>query len=597
MNESLKHYGLKTNIVDMDTMHEVAKEVLDKAAKAVATTYGPAGSHSMYAQLPRESAKFTKDGISVLEGIIFQGSLEHSLYKYVLESSRKVNRVVGDGTTTAFLATNELYKNLYSAIINKKFVVDGKSLRPHNLANGLRVVTNNITERILKNSVKIDFEDEKALEVINRIAYISLNNDKETSDILMEAYREVGINGEIDIQISSDDQYHIQKNAGYRLDYGYFSSVFANTDEASYEAENCRILLFNGIPNNLEHEELIKAIIVNHNEAGIPLTIIVGGFSARMSNYIHKLFHFASQNVSRRNVINIIQLPMVTKNNQERILDLSILLGAKIINVENNFLPGFEEMSAEEYFKINIKEKIGTGLEELEKQEYYGQAKVVSYNDYTLLNNVKGEENPILVQRLEEIINNIKRKLSEPNRNELEIANLRARKAFLEKSLVTLFIGGETDVVKKARADLFDDAIRAIKASKAYGYSRGCNLEIILACNELINEIDEEIKNNINDLESLSASKLMTTIIRDSFISLYKIILSSYYDEDGMETIINTSILEKKPFDITTFSSSDNVINPTLTDLLVLDTAISVVADLLITKQFILSVVEDNIYM
>lgn len=602
MNEELQQYGLKTNVIDTNTLHEVARKVLNKAASAVATTYGPSGSHSMYTQLPREAAKFTKDGISVLEGIYFQGALEHSIFKFVLETSRKVNKLVGDGTTTAFLATDQLYQRFLKALLDNEFVVNGKPVRPHKLSLGLRMATGTILDKIRKNATLLETDDQnKLMEIIKHIAFISLNNDIETTEVLMQAYEKVGINGDINVEISPDDKYSIQTNSGYRLDYGFFSSVFTNSDDNNaFEAENTKILLFNGTPNNLEHEEMIKELINKHNQEGIAITFIVGDLSTRMSGYLHKVFHFAKQNVSRKNVINIVQIPMHTKDQQERVLDLSILLGAKIINVETSALPGFEEMDVIEYHNIPLKEKIQKALETLDKEEYFGSSKIVSYSDYTLFSNVKGEKNPLLQKRLEDIISDITRKLAEPNRKDLDLVKLRTRKAFLENSLVTLFVGGETDAVKTAKADLFDDAIRAIRASKEFGFNRGCNLDIILACQETIEEIDKLIiqskEADIETIESFGVTKRIIEIIQDSFKALYKILLDTYFDIDEKESILKSSIANKTPFDVTSFVYNPNIINPTLTDLIVLDTAISVVADLLTTKQFLLSTIEDNIY-
>lgn len=591
--QSILDYATTTNIVDREKTLESAREVLNIASEAVANTYGPNGSHSLYTDIPRGKAEFTKDGISVLERISFRGAMENSLFQYFLQTSRKVNQIVGDGTTTAFIATSKIFNRIYDLISNGKL-----NARPHDISIALRGVTKLVQDKLMESANKLPVDNNELLDTLGRIATISLNNDKPLADVLIEAYRAVGVDGNIIVQSSPDEEFKIVPSVGYRLDYGYYSASMINDGEDNaVKLQNSDILIFEGTPNNLEHEEMIKLLINEYREQGKPLTIILGGMSVRLATYLSVVLHHSNR--LNANTINIVEIPIGTKNQKERVADLGIVLNAKPINVATNILPGFEELPTEEYFNKPIKDKASEALQFMKDNKYFGKSDVMSYSDYTIFENPQGAGSDLHVARINETTVELNRKLKLPSTGELEIAQLREHLSFLTNKTLRLYVGGETDTIKKARIDLFDDAIRAIKATSKFGYSKGCNLDIILALNDSILElqgiIEKETKQSQIDLYQKSI--LLLTATRDAFIDLYKLLISKFYDDATVNKLITKSVEDRKPFDLITGSFNDTVINPTLTDIVVVETAIGVVADLVVANQFVLSTLEDNIYM
>ena len=94
-----------------------------------------------------------------------------------------------------------------------------------------------------------------------------------------------------------DEEFKIVPSVGYRLDYGYYSASMINDGEDNaVKLQNSDILIFEGTPNNLEHEEMIKLLINEYREQGKPLTIILGGMSVRLATYLSVVFNKNAKN-------------------------------------------------------------------------------------------------------------------------------------------------------------------------------------------------------------------------------------------------------------------------------------------------------------
>ena len=97
----------------------------------------------------------------------------------------------------------------------------------------------------MESANKLPVDNNELLDTLGRIATISLNNDKPLADVLIEAYRAVGVDGNIIVQSSPDEEFKIVPSVGYRLDYGYYSASMINDGEDNaVKLQNSDILIF-----------------------------------------------------------------------------------------------------------------------------------------------------------------------------------------------------------------------------------------------------------------------------------------------------------------------------------------------------------------
>lgn len=594
MSNIIKGITCKSNLVSKEAFLDHVTEVLRISADAVRKSFGPHGTHSFYNTGVGRLSEYTKDGVTILNQISFEGELENTMFRYLLEASLEINQSVGDGTTSAFLATERLFNRMKTLIETDTIF---KDVRPHQIVMTINVLVENIVAKLKSNSVDTtEMSNEQLSEVIYNIAKISLNNDEIRAKYIVEAYSRHGIDTDIVIEPSPDNSTIYEESNGRCLDYGYIDPMFMNdkTDN-TYKAEKCKVLIFNGVPNNKEHEEVINLIIKDFIVNNRSLTIICKDLSHRVKSLLQR-FMTALNNQGTKNVLNILAIPTDSKLGVGRISDLGLLTGAVPVNVETSYLPGYEHLQNEEYYSIPVEERIKKGYETI-VDTMLGEADIVSHSDRTIFRNCKGEESEYFKTRKLELEIELDKLSKRSDRNiKMDIDVVKARLNIMKPSVVRLLVGGESEVAKRASMDLYDDAIKAVRSAIKNGYTAGGNMSVPIAVKELI----EEIKTNTleEDLGAKISIKLLTEI-SEAFSDLYRYILTnSGLDEESAECYVKASINTKGKvlLDVVAMEQSSWIVNPVQTDITIARTVLQLVANLLTSNQYICSCTDNNYY-
>src|SRR5436853_769497 len=161
---------------------------VSKLARAVRSTLGPRGRNAVLDK-GWGSPKITKDGVTVAEDIELDDPYENLGAQLVKEAASKTNQVAGDGTTTATVLAEAIYRE------GLKMIAAGAD--PMALSRGIAKATEVVIDGIAKLSKKID---EKNKTEIRQIATIAGNNDPSIGDVLADAFLKVGKDGVITIE-------------------------------------------------------------------------------------------------------------------------------------------------------------------------------------------------------------------------------------------------------------------------------------------------------------------------------------------------------------------------------------------------------------
>jgi chaperonin GroEL len=231
-----------------------------KLAKAVRSTLGPRGRNAVLDK-GWGSPKITKDGVTVAEDIELDDPYENLGAKLVKEAASKTNDIAGDGTTTATVLAEAIYKE------GLRMISAGAD--PMALSRGINKATELVIEAIKKMAVPID---EKNRKEIQQIATIAGNNDPSIGAVLSDAFMKVGKNGVITVEEGKQSETTVDVVEGMQFDRGYLSPHFVtNADEQTAELENCYVLIYEEkISNAKSLVPLLEAI----SKSGKPLLII-----------------------------------------------------------------------------------------------------------------------------------------------------------------------------------------------------------------------------------------------------------------------------------------------------------------------------------
>ena len=208
-------------------------EGASKLSRAVASTLGPRGRNAVLDK-GWGAPKVTKDGVTVAEDIELEDPFQNMGAQLVKEVASKTNTVAGDGTTTATILAEAIFRE------GVKFIAAGAD--PMSMARGVNTAVEAVVAQLKKLAKPINAKNRKELETV---ATIAGNNNADIGSKLAEAFIKVGADGVITIEEGRQVDTEIDLVEGMQFERGYLSPHFV-TDEDAQEVvlENCRILIY-----------------------------------------------------------------------------------------------------------------------------------------------------------------------------------------------------------------------------------------------------------------------------------------------------------------------------------------------------------------
>ena len=428
-------------------------------ADAVKVTLGPKG-RNVVIEKKFGSPTITKDGVTVAKEIELKDSLENMGAQMVREVASKTSDVAGDGTTTATVLAQAIYRE------GVKTVAAGAN--PMALKRGIEKAVELVCGKINKEGERDKGELDKfskpvSGEMIAQVGTISANNDETIGRIIAEAMKKVGKDGVITVEESKTLETQLDVVEGMQFDRGYLSPYFV-TDPERMEAvlENAYILI---------HEKKISSmkdllpLLEQIAKGGKPLLIVAEDVEgeALATLVVNKL----------RGTLQVcaVKAPGFGDRRKAMLQDIAILTGGKAIT-----------------------EDLGIKLENVQIQDL-GQAKKVTVDkDNTTLVEGKGKHSEI-EGRVEEIRSQIDKTTSDYDREKLQ-----ERLAKLVGGVAIIKVGAATETEMKEKKARVEDAMHATRAAVEEGIVPGGGVALsrcVGALDKLKVEGDEQIGINV----------------------------------------------------------------------------------------------------
>jgi len=421
----------KQMLFDEEARQHLAAGV-NKLAKAVRSTLGPRGRNAVLDK-GWGSPKITKDGVTVAEDIELDDPYENLGAQLVKEAASKTNEVAGDGTTTATVLAEAIYRE------GLKMIAAGAD--PMALSRGIQKAVEVVVDGIAKLAKKID---EKNKTEIRQIATIAGNNDPSIGDVLADAFLKVGKDGVITIEEGRQAETTVEVVEGMQFDRGYLSPHFVtNEEDQTVELEDCLILLYEEKISNAKNlVPLLEAV----SKAGKPLLIVAEDVEgeALATLVVNKL----------RGILKVcaVKAPGYGDRRKAMLEDIATLTGGKAI---------FKDLGIE---LASIK------LTDL------GKAKKVTIDTENTTIVSGGGSKAAIEGRAEQIRREIETTESEYDREKLQ-----ERLAKLAGGVAQINCGAATETEMKERKTLIEDAKCATQAALAEGIVPGGGVALIRA--------------------------------------------------------------------------------------------------------------------
>ena len=429
-------------------------------ADAVKVTLGPKG-RNVVIEKKFGSPLITKDGVTVAKEIELKDSLENMGAQMVREVASKTSDVAGDGTTTATVLAQSIYRE------GVKTVAAGAN--PMAMKRGIEKAVTAICGTVdndgNRSSSALDKLSQKVSgEMIAQVGTISANNDETIGRIIAEAMKKVGKDGVITVEEAKTMETQLEVVEGMQFDRGYLSPYFV-TDPERMEAvyENALILI---------HEKKISSmkdllpLLEQIAKGGRPLIIIAEDVEgeALATLVVNKL----------RGTLQVaaVKAPGFGDRRKAMLQDIAILTGGKAIT-----------------------EDLGIKLENVHVEDL-GQAKKVTIDkDNTTI--VEGKGKPGEIEgRVKEIRGQVEKTTSDYDREKLQ-----ERLAKLVGGVAVIKVGAATETEMKEKKARVEDAMHATRAAVEEGIVPGGGVALarcVAALDKLkLEDPDEQIGINI----------------------------------------------------------------------------------------------------
>ncbi|OLB00281.1 MAG: chaperonin GroEL [Verrucomicrobia bacterium] len=430
---------------DENARHTLLRGV-EKLAKAVKATLGPSG-RNVILDKKFGSPTITKDGVTVAKEIELEDPYENMGAQLVREVASKTSDVAGDGTTTATILAESIYRE------GLRNVTAGAN--PTSLQRGIMKGVEAIVEDLKKLSKKVSDRTE-----IAQVATVSANWDKTIGEIIADAMDKVGKDGTITVEEAKSIETTLDVVEGMQFDKGYLSPYFVTNAEAMEAVlENAYILIYEKKISSLKD---LLPLLEKVAKAGRPLLIIsedVEG-EALATLVVNKL----------RGTLQVcaVKAPGFGDRRKAMLEDIAVLTGGRLIS-----------------------EDLGIKLENI-KLEDLGKAKRVTVDkENTTI--VEGEGKKADIQgRVAQIRRQIEETTSDYDREKLQ-----ERLAKLAGGVAVINVGAATETEMKEKKARVEDALHATRAAVEEGIVPGGGVALLRAQKALDNikglEGDEKV--------------------------------------------------------------------------------------------------------
>jgi chaperonin GroEL len=417
---------------------------LSKLAAAVKVTLGPTGRNVLL-QKSWGSPRVTKDGVSVSKEIELPQPFENMGAKMVNEVASKTSDIAGDGTTTAVVLAEAIFKE------GLKNVASGAN--PMLLKRGIDKAVEVAVDQIVKMSIKVKGSDD-----ITKVGTVSANGDEAIGKMLADAMEQVGKEGVITIEEGKSLETEKRVVEGMQFDKGYISPYFiTNAAEMECVLEDAYILICEKKISSLrDFVPLLEKIVT----AGKPLLVITEDLEGEA---------LAALVVNRlRGILKCcaVKAPGFGDRRKAMLGDLAVVTGGEFISEDR-----------------------GLKLESLELNQLGRAEKIVIDKDTTTIIEGAGKQSDVKA-RADQIRAQIEKTTSDYDREKLQ-----ERLAKLTGGVAVIRVGGATETEVKERKDLVDDAFHATKAAMEEGIVPGGGVAL-LRC---IEPIKNAAKNSEGD--------------------------------------------------------------------------------------------------
>ena len=588
-----------TNTLTKEEFENRIKPVFQTLEDRLSKSFGPYGSNTIICDYPYTST--TKDGWTIMKQILFADPLDRAISQMVTDICGRLNNTVGDGTTTAIIATNALYR----AYLENKDKL-GIDVLPRDIISTFHKCADRVVDCLQKNFVKLmDISnDEEFGNTIRNVVRVSSNGDETLTEIIGSIYDELKFPA-IDIQLAADGITKKKVVDGYAINTSLTDKLYINNDNKTAIHTNVDVVIFEHKVTTAIFKEILIPLNMQCAARGRHLLVIAPFYDEHAIDGIIK--DTLNAEYRRTKDINMILAVCSARNERDRkcLGDLAMLFNTvpisnatadeiiKTVTADPTLIAGCFNFDFRNIPNIRVFDgstgdfKISTGAERSILGEDIKFAVDLGFCEYAEL----GLKNSIFrgfyydqdlykvhYAEAEQDLHDATEKYKAMGTFNLETTWARQRLSALKLKMATIEVGGESQLSQGMMRDVVDDAVKAAASAYNNGTVLGCHVCLRGAISMCMNEAEDTLE------------KYAYRLLLEAFRHVHETLLRNKYgdDDEKIEWAVKTADdPDNGVYDIVTETLSKDIVTSADTDIQILRATMDLASLLISGNQFV----------
>lgn len=492
------------NIIDKDRFNSRVELVFNILYQSLVKSFGPGGAGTFVSIYPKYYN--TKDGFTIMKNIAFDKKLDQVICDMVMDICSRLNFTVGDGTTTAVIATNAMY-NSYR---HHEKLFEEMNILPRDIMRRLDIIKDTLLHAINESARNIRSDDPDVLaENIRKVVWISSNGNEEITKMISDLYREL-MYPAISVTLSQDGVMKSKIVSGYNIDVTLTDKIYINNDNNTMALDGANVLIFDHKVTKATYETLLRPLSIESKNRGKHLICIAPYYDEVALNGVIRS-DLLTEYKQTKNVNLVLTVCKRAKGNDKiRLDDLAMLLNTQMITTqeEMNLIEKMQDPTngASMVFDFDNRGIEGLGVaypvdsEHLRVEPYRSDYDKNPYNHENAQNAFRVGYSDNAVVGLKEAtfsgfyydeneyqkymniakmeLEEIQRKVENNGTFSFDLVAKQERLYALGMKAGVIEVGASSEISQNYLKDMVDDAVKAAASAYDNGVVLGCNVTL-----------------------------------------------------------------------------------------------------------------------
>lgn len=523
----------RLNIIPKEDFEDRIEKVFHLLWSALSKSFGPYGAPTIIYNYPYSHV--TKDGYTIMKNLSFDASetkVDQAIADMAGDICGRLNYIVGDGTTSAIIATNSIYRNYRSTkeSFEKLYLLPRDILHLYELIK--EAIIMNMKPQI--ESIQSDDINEMA-ENIRKVVYISSNADELITDYITDLYKELGTPA-ITCSLSPDGVTRKKLITGYKYNLSLNDKLYINNDNNTMTLKDSDVIIFGTKITAEVYKEILKPLALESKTRGRHLIVAAPVYDEKA---IQQVISVDMNNEYKKNhdlVMVLTTYKAISAHTRRLISDFAMLMNTTIIdkalesaiieniskgygisqifNIDKRPINGLRRVALYTGSDTTVQQGI-LYTDDADLQTVQGYSAINDIDDYKLIDNyinlgyvkecelglkssqftsmVYDEERyQITLSDAKDVYDAAVKKYSKLGTFNVEVSQAQERLYSLRLKMGSIEVGGDSELSQKMLKDSVDDAIKAASSAYNNGIIKGCNLTLIRTIKALRDDFKED---------------------------------------------------------------------------------------------------------